>query len=573
MFKSHRFKRIMVILLAMLMITSLFMACAKKDEEKETATETKTEEKKEETKEEKKEPVAEEPENVVAEGLFTKYDPEITLVWGGSEAANRNYQEGESFEDNRWIDLVREKLGIIIEYAWVAPGAQYLEKSNVVIASGDIPDVMKVDATQLARLVDADLVNTDLQEVYDNNVSPTLAKDYMEPGHEGTFGAATFNGKLAAIPMTWSATGQGTQSLIIRNDWLEDTNSKPPTTIDELFELFDKFMAADFDGNGIDDTIGLFADKDLNGLFPLFWSFHAYPQNWIEVGGKIVYGAVQPEVKTALASMAEMYKRGYLDLEFAAQDNAKAMESILSSKAGVMFSMNHPWGAGGLIQENERADFGAFDIPSADGDPVIHMFPSFGNQFYAIRKGYENPEAVLKLTSYVMELAYGEGATYDDYTEYIQDYDIGFAPFTWIPWFSVSVAKNYRSYHRYLNGDPFDELNPEQQWIYDTIEKYKDGDRKQWAMARFFMPVEDNHYVVLDKVLDSKQYMFDAYYGSPLPAMIDSKSMVDDIFSEMAVKIIMGKEPIESFDNYVDQMNKAGLTIMTEEVNVWAKSK
>ena len=68
-------------------------------------------------------------------------------------------------------------------------------------------------------------------------------------------------------------------------------------------------------------------------------------------------------------------------------------------------------------------------------------------------------------------------------------------------------------------------------------------------MARFFLPVEDNHYAVLDEMLAEETYIMDAFYGPPLESMVESKALVDQIFMDMAIKIIMGEDTVEEFDS------------------------
>jgi hypothetical protein len=56
---------------------------------------------------------------------------------------------GETVENNRWTKLFEDKLGIKINYLWVAKGAQYNQKLQMSIASGTIPDFMKVGGATL----------------------------------------------------------------------------------------------------------------------------------------------------------------------------------------------------------------------------------------------------------------------------------------------------------------------------------------------------------------------------------------------------------------------------------------
>jgi len=50
-------------------------------------------------------------------------------------------ETGESDEDNRWTRLIEEELGIRIRFEWIAgSGEEYVQKLNLSLASGDMPD-------------------------------------------------------------------------------------------------------------------------------------------------------------------------------------------------------------------------------------------------------------------------------------------------------------------------------------------------------------------------------------------------------------------------------------------------
>ena len=501
--------------------------------------------------------------------IFAKYSPEITINFSGSEPVGIKYDGGDTYENNRWIRLLKDKLGINIKYSWVVANSQYAEKVNVIIASGDIPDAMHyISPLQLNKLVDADLVNTDLEAVWKSYVSPTLLKDYEHPGKEGTFGAATYNGKLAAFPYPFSSMGQGALTLVLRQDWMKELNLQAPKTHEELFKIFDTIMAK----KGA--TTALITTKNLDWLRPFFWGFGAYPTNWIkDASGKLVYGSAQPQVKAALTQLAAMYKKGYLDKEFAAKDGTKAYEMLTTSKAFALFDGWEPGGTvGNMVQADPKVDFQTYPLPSPDGKPVIQMHPSFGSNYYVVKKGYKYPEAVMKMISYLAEETYGPNSTKPFYVEYIQDYDKGIAPFTWGPWFCISVEKNYNTYKKFKANTPYEQLNAEEAWIWDTIKKWQGGDARQWWMAKFFYP-PTSHYRILDEVLANKWYMLDAFYGAPLQSMVEKKAMVDKVYLEMAIKMIMGEESPDKFDSYVAQMNAAGLTEITKDINAWAAKR
>src|SRR5690606_32940819 len=104
------------------------------------------------------------------------------------------------------------------------------------------------------------------------------------------------------------------------------------------------FVNADMDGNGVKDTVGIVIDKGLFGSTRgEFNSFAAYPEVWVETDNGLQWGATTESNKQALAFLADQYKKGHIDPEFITMTGTVAQESILNSKAGIIYG-NHAFG-------------------------------------------------------------------------------------------------------------------------------------------------------------------------------------------------------------------------------------
>ena len=93
----------------------------------------------------------------------------LTLVKGGQENASL-MPEGESIEDNRALRYIEDTLNVDINFSWVVPSDSYGDKLNLSIASGDIPDVMSVNPSQLQQLTEAGAIEdlTGMVDTYAN---------------------------------------------------------------------------------------------------------------------------------------------------------------------------------------------------------------------------------------------------------------------------------------------------------------------------------------------------------------------------------------------------------------------
>ena len=107
------------------------------------------------------------PSTVANDGPFGKYDPpvEVSFVRDLSDVVENNVLgvlKDETIDNNRWTQLYEQELGIKVKYKWGVKGSptsdQYLQKINVTLASGDLPDVIPVNATQLKQLADSDQI-------------------------------------------------------------------------------------------------------------------------------------------------------------------------------------------------------------------------------------------------------------------------------------------------------------------------------------------------------------------------------------------------------------------------------
>jgi len=508
-----------------------------------------------------------------------KYDPPITVRAVRRVDQSTKYKDGESVENNVWIRGYEEQLGIKIVNDWVVVGSgdQYNQKLNVSLASGDLPDIFSVNAQQLKQLVEAGQIE-DLTEVYEKYASD-YTKDVMTQSGPNILNSATFDGKLMAIPVT-AGTIDGLPLLWIRTDWLQKLNLPEPKTMDDVIAIARAFATKDPDGNGKDDTIGMAASKDLYGGFPgldgFFNAYHAYPSTgkmWIKgEDGQIVNGAIQPEVKTALAKLQELYKEGILDKEFGSKDGGKVAEAATSGKLGLYFGqMWTPiWPLQDGKNKDAAMDWKPFPIPSADGQPVKLQANFPVNDYWVVRKGFEHPEAMVKLQNFTLMKLWSP----DQDPEFFEPRD-GIEVHKYAINEAHPARKNIDNYlattEALRNNDPSG-LSVETKSLYEKILKYRSGDNTHWAMEKVFgeggsFAVINDHYVSQNVTLDT------AFYGAPTETMGAKMETLSRLELETFTKIIMGAASVDEFDQFVENWKKLGGDQITKEVNDWAANR
>lgn len=509
---------------------------------------------------------------------FGKYDPpiEIRFIRDIDDDLQTNIFPkcpGETIDDNRWFQLYREKLGINIKYDWTAKvGDAYTQKLNVILASGDLPDVMGVDPAQLKQLADSDLV-ADLTQHWDDYAS-VVTKEYFTTQGPGILGVSTFNGKLLGISASPELFGDGTY-IWIRADWLKKLGLDPPQTMDDILAISRAFTDNDPDGNGVHDTLGLAVIKDLYngcmGLEGFFAGYHAYPYMWIEgQDGKLVYGSTLPEVKTGLQMLAGMYHAGQIDQEFGVKDVGKVAETIAAGRVGMEFG--HQWNPMypliGNYQNDRNADWTGYSLVSCDEKTVRNPNRFDAVRLWAVRKGYEHPEALIKLINMHLEMCWGETGDFNHYYMPVENGSVGvwkFSPVTPYPPF-----KNLNSFiaiDEARIAGTLGKLTGEAATIQRNIEAFEGGDLSQWGWMKIYGP--DGVLRWGRQYKDNGQYLFESFTGAPTKTMVEKKSTLLMMEKEYFIKIIMGSAGIDEFYKFVSDWNKLGGAEITREVNQW----
>ncbi len=519
--------------------------------------------------------------NDAAADPMGKYDPpiEVTTVRNLSEVVENNVLgvlEGETFEDNRWTRVYEDLLGIKIKNEWVVKGNpdsdQYVQKMNVTLASGELPDFMSVNAIQLKQLAESDLIE-DMTALYEQYASP-LTKDILSQEGSGPFDAATFDGKLMAIPQVEPSI-ERSMFLWIRTDWLEKLSLQPPKTMADVLAISKAFAENDPDGNGKKDTFGLGMTKGLwggsNGLEGFMAGYQAYPNIWVEgADGKLVFGSIQPEVKKALQELQNMMKAGHVDKEFGIKDGGKVAEDITAGKVGMEYG--EQWNSIWPLQLNKNNDpnaqWQAFPIVSESGDQPKVPLKFSTTKFFVVRKGADNPEAVIKLFNAHLEKNWGETAEFDVY------YAPKEAESVWqlSPVQPAPPKKNvtaYREIDAARQAGDMSVLQGEAKTIQEKIDLFNSGSEEGfavWGWERIYGP--QGSMGITDQYDKNNQFLIDKFVSAPTPTMVERKSTLEKLQNEVFVKIILG-EPIESFDKFVADWKKLGGDQMTEEVNEW----
>ncbi|SFA81951.1 putative aldouronate transport system substrate-binding protein [Cohnella sp. OV330] len=507
---------------------------------------------------------------------FGKYDPPIELHIARAVDQAWTYPQGDSIDDNVWYREYEKLLGVKIVHDWTALTGEYNRKLNVSIASGSLPEVFSVSASQLKQLADAGQLE-DLTDVYEKYASDHTKK--LQAGDGGAaLASATFNGKLLAIPVV-NAPFFESNLLWVRTDWLEKLNLSEPKALDDVFKISEAFTKQDPDGNGKDDTYGLAVNNYLYGpitsITGLSNAYHAYPQTWLkDVSGKVVYGSTQPEMKQTLAKLQEMYKAGQLDREFGVKDSNKVAEDIAAGKFGMAFgAFWNPAVLVDAVRKNPGMEWKSYAVSAVDGALVKANVGFSASGYTVVRKGAKHPEAVVKMLNLFEELVHGSRRDEGQFITVVENGN------------SINTSRLAVVQSGVSNEGAIDSIDLLRQAVNNedvsilkdavtatdfyqpTVDYRKDKKIENWTMAHQFQGLE----VLLDNYTGDRLLM--TAFGGQTPTMTEKWATLDKLEKEIFTKIVMGAASVDEFDTFVADWNKLGGADILKEINEWLDSQ
>ena len=490
-----------------------------------------------------------------------RYEEEVTITQGMRLQAGYVYPDGDTIDDNAWTRLWKERYNLNVVNSWDAMDSDYFDKIGLDIISGDLPDVFCCTPTQLVELVKNDRI-ADLTTVFEEYASDRT-KTIVAADPIG-FDSGKFDGKLYGISQLHFGYISSIVQIYVRQDWLDNLGLSKPTTYDELYEVCRAFTYDDPDGNGIDDTYGFALYKKFDYLNQFFNGFHAYPNIWItKEDGSIVYGGIQPEVKPCLEFLQKMYKDGLINEEFGVADKSKMKELMESGKYGAgLYTGSFGYSIGmNAYANNPNAMFAICEIPSIDDEPVTIGFSMNGERFTVVNKNCEHPEAaILMLNSYTWMI--------NDLTDFAyRDTFLG----TYLTPGSITLNNPLADYNQAVLIAAAQDTRDTTGMDPDVLAKYEGmlmwlDDGSYEGLPYWYQCSKDGALKLCQHVMDNEEYIIDRYHNVPTETMAKQWSSLESMKMECYTKIIMG-EPIETFDDFVEQWKALGGDTITEEMN------
>lgn len=436
------------------------------------------------------------------------------------------------------------------------------ELLNLRIASGEVPDVMKLDKNTFANYASQGAL-AELPEDKLKKFAPVLVDVTKKNGGEFVFEDAKVKGKLYGIPFL-NQNNASTDPPIWRDDWLKNVSiNKIPETLQEAEDAFYKFANNDPDKNGKKDTYALSS----TGFNVILGAFGGIAYNlgvfWQNVDGKLVASAALPEMKDGLKLLNKWYKDGLIDPEFISGEN-KGQNKFFSvifwngrigfACPGYYYRVSPPLrkdddGSDNYVNFKKLQPNGTYTY----GKPLVGPSGKSGSLRRQIVDGTtiafgvntaKNPEKMERALQ-IMEAA-------------ASDYD-----------FYMLVVNGRKDIDYTLNADG--STTP----IGEAANKdYKD--KNAFSSNGVNILASNFEFKTRGNQADAefkKKYADGPYYQNKVTMSLPSdgkyKADLEKRMLEFYTLAITGAKSVDEFDSFVSTLNKAGLEQLTKEANEW----
>ncbi len=480
--------------------------------------------------------------------------------------------------------MLKEKYGINvdIEVVYIEQGS-YGEILNTRLTGGTAPDVFLAQSTTtLNTYYDQGVIKTWDEEFFKTNAPDVYAFIMGGAAYGDLAGdvenwkkASMRDGKMVVIPSFKPDGSMPYKTLIYRGDWLEKlgvTEETLPKTVEDFVTLMGRFTKEDPDGNGKDDTYGcsITAMKSLFGSYGLGTGFSGSNSYWVVRDGKIVNSDVAPEAKEVLATLAAMYKEGYIDPEFVAGKESvegsywAISHGMVTGTYGVSAnaSIDHYRLKEVLNDDGGRCATEYWAVNGADSTFVYGPWPAGPNGDYGWEVG--TPVAVSESAVYNAKMSDEKLAViFQILNAFATDDELYMLAFAGIE--GTHYEKNEDGTIKRLMTN--EELNAVGVW----------GCRSLYGADRAFSKLGYDLAFYNDKTIANRLNWFKKdQYNSYIQDAVTETLASNDLFAEVNtirdeayVAFIRGERSLDEWDAFVNEWMAAGGETLTNEANAW----
>ncbi|MBQ9308322.1 MAG: extracellular solute-binding protein [Clostridia bacterium] len=212
-----------------------------------------------------------------------------------------------------------------IKTEWdVIKGSDWSMKTNLMFASGDMPDILI--AVNGAGNIDYEEygVSQELVIPLDDYINEEYMPNYygrIKAEADGpTVSLVASDGKTYSIGYLVGQYINEEGHYFINREWMNELGLQDPTTVEELTEVLRAFHAAHPDGAAYEMGLDASGYYDLKYVLPMFGVPNSDKWLFIDEDKQVKFGPVQDGFRAAVEWLHACYEEGLLDPEALSQD-------------------------------------------------------------------------------------------------------------------------------------------------------------------------------------------------------------------------------------------------------------
>ncbi|MBD0381397.1 extracellular solute-binding protein [Paenibacillus sedimenti] len=444
----------------------------------------------------------------------------------------------------------QKKTGVNLKFT--APPTNQAEQAlNVMLASGELPDMIEYDwLTKFPGGPEKAIKDGYILKLNDtiDKYAPNLKK-YLKENPAVDKQVKTDNGSYFTFPFIRGDDYLRVyQGPIVRKDWLDELGLPVPTTIDEWYTTLKAFK----EKKGATAAFAVVSvprpfNELVNGAFA--GAFGVTRDFFID-NGTIKFGPAEKGYKEFLATFHKWYEEGLIDKNFATADTKSMDANIASGATGA--TVNNAGGGIGkwqplitakdpkavligapypVLKKGDIAMYGQKDPANSPGGMVAISAKSKNVEIAAKLLDYGYSEEGHMFFNFGTEgVSYKNESGYPKYTDLLLKNPDKLAPAQAL---SLYIRGNYNG--PFVQDKRYIEQYLALQTQRDAVTTWQKTDVDKYKLPPITATPEES--TELAKI------------------MTDLNTLVD----EMTLKIILGTEPVDSFDKYVEKFKSVKL--------------
>jgi len=498
---------------------------------------------------------------------------ETSSTWLSDELVEIHVMREENASQVIQSDSVKiqyiEKLLNIKLVVEAVPAASYADKKQVLIATDNMPDLIKVTADDV-RTYARDGMFVCLSDYRDQLPNFFAAYESKESNM-----MLNVDGKCYAAPTLRRPSENDSRFLIggqlpvIRIDLLEKYGLEVPTTFDELYDVLMVFKENNPDCIPLTNRKGGSTTATQKLLDTMAYSLGSGSTMYYDedLGGVWVYGPANENFKEVLRYLNKLYEAGLLDPDYATNTVDLWKEKMSSGKALMYFDNNGFASQFNIALQTIDPSYELQVIPTMTnslGQTRNFMYSmDWTDQLWAIPASTENLDVCLKFLDWCYS---DEGADVNGYGEP----GVTFEYVDGKPRILESVLEKYAA-------------SGSSTAYYDIQSDLGVGLLDLAPYVDIGCQVQMQNYLMTAEELEKYEYvsaLLEADEGLRQPVSVNPpltaeqterynelKTAVVNICSQEWDKYIMGVEPIDNYDNVIAAAREAGATEMEQIYN------